>query len=280
MCGIYTNIQGLTNNFSQLEIIAYEEKPDFIILSETHLTEDIDEHEIQIQQYSQYVTYSNSKRTGGVMIYFKEKWNVNKIKEKVVDSKYWISVHIAKCNKIRFLVMAVYRSPSSHIAEFCESFEELIEEICEQNCDIIIAGDFNIDWNKNEFYKSKIQNILDDNGLKQVVNECTRITVNSMTIIDYVITNNPMISAKTNINNKISDHETINITFEIPKQNNDEKTYKEIEIFNCKQNVFNKELRTILQNNNTSGVNNEAKFLDESIENLIKKYTNKKTCKR
>lgn len=66
-----------------MEIIADEETPDFIILTETHLTKDIDEHEIQIQEYDLYNTHSNSNRTGSVIIYFKKQWNVTKIGERL-----------------------------------------------------------------------------------------------------------------------------------------------------------------------------------------------------
>ena len=41
--------------------------------------------------------------------------------------------------------------------------------------------------------------------------ECTRITKNSRTIIDYIITNNRNITAGINNANKIPDHEAIQI---------------------------------------------------------------------
>lgn len=99
MHGIYTNIQGLLNNFNQLEIMSEEEKPDFIILSETHLTEAVNESEIELKHYQQYSTLSNSNKTGGVTIYFKKIWNITKIKEYVKETKYWISVHKVKYEK-------------------------------------------------------------------------------------------------------------------------------------------------------------------------------------
>ena len=46
--GIYTNIQGLSYNFAQLEIIATKIEPDFIMLSETHITEKLDECETEL----------------------------------------------------------------------------------------------------------------------------------------------------------------------------------------------------------------------------------------
>ena len=40
---MYTNIQGLINNFNRIEAIADVEKPHFLILSATHLTYNVDE---------------------------------------------------------------------------------------------------------------------------------------------------------------------------------------------------------------------------------------------
>ena len=59
--------------------------------------------------------------------------------------------------------MAVYRSPNCSETEFCDAFEEAIEEISENNNDIILAGDFNIHWSKEGVYKTRISNIINDN---------------------------------------------------------------------------------------------------------------------
>ena len=46
---MYTNVQVLINNFSQIEAIADMEKPHFIILSEIHLVDNVNESEIVMQ---------------------------------------------------------------------------------------------------------------------------------------------------------------------------------------------------------------------------------------
>ena len=52
----------------------------------------------------------------------------------------------------------------------------------------MIAGNFNIDWYR-DYYRTRLTSILNDNGLKQIVNEFTKITLSSKTLIDYIITN-------------------------------------------------------------------------------------------
>ena len=71
----------------------------------------------------------------------------------------------------------------------------------------------------------------------QVINDYTRITLNSKTITDYVITNNFNIKVNNSKINKISDHEIIEIYIE-DKVNIDHESKKQIEFFKYeKQNL-------------------------------------------
>lgn len=56
--------------------------------------------------------------------------------------------------------------------------------------------------------------MIHENGMKQIMNEYTRTTENTNTLIDLVITNRNNIRCKINNNEKISDHATIKIEFE------------------------------------------------------------------
>ena len=102
----------------------------------------------------------------------------------------------ATYNKYDILISAIYRSPSYSEPEFCDIFEQTIQKICDINCEILIAGVFNIDL-KNFLYRNRIRSIIKDNGVRQVVNEYTRVTKNPSTIKDYVITNNYEITSET-----------------------------------------------------------------------------------
>ena len=75
----------------ELEVIVNEQNPDFIILSETHLTRDIEEQKIQHNRYSSYITPSNSNKTGGIIVYFTRQYNVIKIGDNFSNYNYWIS---------------------------------------------------------------------------------------------------------------------------------------------------------------------------------------------
>lgn len=262
-----------------MEIIVETMKPDFVIFSETHLTIDVNDEETQLEGYKQYTTLSNSTRTGGVTIYFSKRWNVRKVAEKVIESKIWITAYMVKRNNNEFIVTAIYRSPSSAEVEFLESFEEILDDISEMNCDIVIAGDFNIDWSKESFYKNKLKCLLDDNGLKQVMKDFTRITENSKTLIDYIISNNQNISAEINIANKISDHETIDIIIDNAEYNDNANSYREVELFKYNKYQYNREIQNIQQISESNDLDYNVYFFDECLENAIKRLTTKKIIK-
>lgn len=75
----------------------------------------------------------------------------------------------------------------------------------------IILGDFNIDLLKDTCYSKQLKRKIDDWGMKQLITKPTRITENSKTLIDLVITNNCNLKADSVIDNSVSDHNNIEI---------------------------------------------------------------------
>ena len=96
---MYTNVHGLINNFNQIEAIADIEKPH------------VDESEIVITEYFQMALLSNSTRTGGIIIYYNNNWEVKMIFEKVSDFKQWIGAYDVKHNNYSTIIVEFYRSP-------------------------------------------------------------------------------------------------------------------------------------------------------------------------
>ena len=122
----YTNVQGLVNNYNQIKIIATTENPDFLILSETHLTKDIDEQKIALQSYDNIESLSTSSRTAGIVLYFKKNRNMAKFKGRTENLKCWMLLCKAVHNNNHILIGAIYRSSSYNEAEFFDIFEEIL----------------------------------------------------------------------------------------------------------------------------------------------------------
>ena len=69
----FLNVQGLTNNFNLVEILIDNLQSDFVVLTETNITE------ILINGYNLLQIKSNLSRTGGVIIYSKKQYKMKKI---------------------------------------------------------------------------------------------------------------------------------------------------------------------------------------------------------
>lgn len=93
-----------------------------------------------------------------------------------------------------------------------------------------MIGDFNIDLRLDAFYSNKLRNTMLDLGMKQYVNQPTRVTANSCTLIDVVFANLDLGECVTvSEKPKIMDHAWVRIELEQDKRKavtkNSEKEY-------------------------------------------------------
>ena len=122
-----------------------------------------------------------------------------------------------------FLVGCVYRSPND--SSFFDSFRDLIANIWLKRKNIIVVGDFNSDMlhkpnNSESEYGKRLRRILCSCGLKNIINSPTRVTANSKSLIDLVITNQPSKTQTSgSIDLGISDHHLIFAVFKVARGN-------------------------------------------------------------
>lgn len=117
---MYFNAQGITSNINQLKLIVNERKPKIVLLSETHLTEEISDDELQIANYQMYRTDSNSRHTGGVAIYLENQIQILNVEKSVVFMNLWLLAVKIKWNDFCVVVACVYHSPNSCHSAFIE----------------------------------------------------------------------------------------------------------------------------------------------------------------
>ena len=100
-------------------------------------------------------------------------------------------MHIKNSKSI--LVAVYYRPPEGSIylsANFNESIREVLYK-CVQECkEVIILGDFNVNYlkgNENKDFKALFRLY----GFTQLIKEATRIFKDTSTLIDIILSNNP-----------------------------------------------------------------------------------------
>lgn len=193
-------------------MLVENEKPALVCITETHIVQDMEPVEYQIEDYNCVVNYSNSKRTGGVIIYVHKDIRFKIIQNISVDWKYWITLISVKIVKTKFNIAVIYRGHKGTKTNFINVAENFFEQ-CQQLKDVtIIMGDINIDYkDDHDFYNKKMRECIESAGLKQIIEDYTRVTLTSNSLIDYIMTNNFKLREVKPRFPKISDHDILTL---------------------------------------------------------------------
>ena len=191
---LHLNIQSLKNKHDDLCHYLAQLNMTFSIigLTETWLLDNCDDT-YNIPTHSLVTKSRKNKAGGGVGIFianninFVKREELSTFKEGIFES---ICIEIQLCNK-RILIGVIYRPPGNKIKEFEETFEHFLLGINREKKQCYLMGDFNIDALKIG------QNTLSDNFMNQLLSSSfyplitkpTRITQNSATLINNILTN-------------------------------------------------------------------------------------------
>jgi len=215
----HCNIRSLTKNFTTLHNFITINTPDIICLSE--LWQITDNSPVNIEGYSFKFKSRITKRGGGVGIYYRE----------TIDTKA-LNLHIdagIECifikfvvNKTKYVVGSLYNPPSENPCKFIEAMDSVFIKNSKilNKSKTFILGDFNIDVEKTTTAQLKLLSIFNFHGFKQVIENPTRVTSTTSTIIDLIFTNVGNESFKSGvIEEHISDHYVtyINVKTKIKK---------------------------------------------------------------
>lgn len=209
---IYFNSQSLISNFGHVQIIADIYKPDIIMITESCVTQEINQSEITIKGYGMLRCDSHSRHTGGVAMYIKKGIKYTEIEKIVFNNNVWLLSTRISTGFSKGLHSVLYHSPSTSNAEFLAFLENWCDENVNNREMVTICGDFNIDVSVDTVNSNKLKSIIVANGMKQIVNSYTRITKDSQTLIDLVLTNATNASVSV-CDYKVADHETLKIAF-------------------------------------------------------------------
>ena len=155
---------------------------------------------------------NTGKRGGGLAIYLSDKLYdctcvVSEYSTVTPDlEQLWISIH--EVNVRKKIIGVVYRPPGGNAEKCLESLRNVLEKIqLDTNCETTIMGDLNINHkNRNCLPFRLLKEIERDFGLKQLINQATRITRNSSTLIDIMLTDCNQVSNSGILDIYISDH--------------------------------------------------------------------------
>lgn len=121
-----------------------------VCLTETHVTPDISNSEIFIENYNLIRCDSTSKHTGGVVIYYVK----SNIKNKILNNYHlemclwYVTLNIV-VNQRNFTITVNYRSRNLSTMNYLIKLQELIGQDLNPSKNVICFGDYNINMLDN-----------------------------------------------------------------------------------------------------------------------------------
>ena len=180
----------LTKHIDELRILLANYPLDVISINETRLDEGILNSDIYIPGY-EIVRRDRKRNGGGVCFYIKTAINYSVRSDLNINNLENLCLESRKPNSKPFVVVTWYRPPNSPNEVFI-SIENLIGQLDSENVEFCLVGDMNCNMASMSDTNSRLlSDVTDLYGLHQLINEPTRVTDATSTLIDLIYTNYP-----------------------------------------------------------------------------------------
>ena len=115
----------------------------------------------------------------------------------------WVEIKRPKCK--RMILCCSYRPDDENIDGFISNLADSLN-----NTDIVLVGDFNVDYSTKNQLRRKLDEFALQHGLSQIICKPTRVTENSSTTIDLIFANNTHRIVRSDVlQSSISDHSIV-----------------------------------------------------------------------
>ena len=186
---VYFNARSLLPKINELQLLCLTECPDIVCVTESWLSGDISDCEIEIPGYL-LCRLDRNRHGGGLITYFKNTMDYKCILSGPDNLE--LSVFLLHNKNCKLCLGLLYRPPSSPVSVFdslCNILSSLDPSLLSH---FVLLGDFNIDLcNSHHHLYSKLQCLLSMFSLSQVVTEPTHFGPSGKSLIDLVLLSQP-----------------------------------------------------------------------------------------
>ena len=210
MC--HLNIHYLYPKLDEIKILLNNQSNiDILCLCETFLHAEFSDDELKINGFNS-IRKDRPSNGGGLIIYLKS--HLTYIRRGDLETNeleaIWLEIKLNKQKS--FLVCYCYRPPSSTV-DWISNMENTIEKAFLLNKEVILLGDFNFNLLQSNTQSKTWVRTISSLHLNQIIDQPTRVTDTSETLIDHVYTNVPgNIIEHTVPHYTISDHYPVCVT--------------------------------------------------------------------
>ncbi|XP_031331265.1 uncharacterized protein LOC116181009 isoform X1 [Photinus pyralis] len=280
----HLNAQSLRNNFSEFKDLAFECNFDIIGITETWLSPEVPSDAVHINGYK-FIRKDRVARGGGVGIYVKSEFVFSILEQSESHSaseQLWI---LLKINRIQLALGILYRRQEFGCDVFLSELENSVVSVLPITDEIVCLGDFNINMlNLNNRDTLKYTTMIDFFSLKQIIQEPTRVTRTTSTLIDHILVSEGKVIIECGVigSHGLSDHCLIYCQY--PLHSNVEMkshlhTYRDFNRFN--QKTFDADLQAIPWHLmiHLRDVNDKIHFLNANLTELFNIHAPIRTIK-
>lgn len=278
----HLNTRSLVSSFVNVSNFIVQNHFSIFCLTETWLTKDTPSNLISIPGYNILRRDREAGRGGGVAIYFRSNYRVEEIKldflnEHDLNEHLWINI---RRGVYSFAVGVIYRPPQNNITQCIQCVDNIMSYLTPLINTIIVTGDININlFNLN----NPLTVCFDAYGFSQVVDEPTRVTEFSSTLIDpiFVSTIDLVINHGTINADEISDHRAVWCMLNIPEGKNRSKLYTFRDFKQFDQNSFLSDLQMFNWNQllYIRDINLKIQYLTDGILSLFNRHAPVRTVR-
>lgn len=219
---LLTNFRSILNKLDNLKALLYTCSVDILIGTETWLSDDMSNSELDFPaQFAVFRKDRSVSRGGGVILAVKHEFQPSVIAYDTSIEVIWVTAQSAN---ISLIIGACYRPPDSG-PEFVDLLNDSLEYVFTHypNSILILGGDFNypgIDWSSSSVISNSSHrheclsflHLTHVHLITQLVTEPTR----GDNILDLLFTNNSE-KASTHVLEEMSDHRVVHCSLTLPR---------------------------------------------------------------
>ena len=239
----HVNIRSLSRSKLKAIQVSLSKVFDIITVSETHLHQGVPDDLFDLQGFHKIIRKDRNGPGGGVAIFIKQNIIYKRLfkYENNNTEAIWVQLNTIEG---KVLLCCCYRPPTN--SDFWQCFNEILNDVkADRNKYIFILGDLNADFTTNQ--GRKLTHMLYEQNLHALINEPTRITDTTSSVLDQVITNCKNFVTKVDVLPPVSSNDHCTVSAELNFKINTEHAYKRI-IWQYKDANFNDFRRALSDN--------------------------------
>ena len=218
---IHWNVRSLVKKIDQIRTLMSNSPIDVITMSESWLKQHLHSSLVSIEGFDTFRQHRGAnpkqkKRGGGLITYVNKKHSsyCEPLQDLGISNDnieaQWTLIHRPNCKNI--MVCNVYRPPNGNLDKSVKYLSDCLNTLNLSKLNLFILGDLNINYkNKSSVSYKKLHYFIQSQGLSQHINNTTRNTDKTKSLIDLAITNSRYVSKSGTLDHIMSDHQSIYI---------------------------------------------------------------------